>query len=89
MLQANKDSYACVRDAGDGAPVVVAMSKAAVVTQIGIAGNVLPSGEYIDVLDGEKISLTDQDATIRVAPWQVRVLVRGDDGCSRTGAQSQ
>ena len=79
-LQADQDTYAFVRDAGDGFPVVVLMSKAPRQRTVQLTG--LQSAVMLDVVSGERLSVGASNTGVLVEPLTVRVLVRGDDPCS-------
>ncbi|MFW5739497.1 MAG: alpha-amylase family glycosyl hydrolase [Myxococcota bacterium] len=90
-LAASKDTFAYLRDAGDGWPVLVAMSKAPGPAELSLPlegpGASIPSGEWVDVLSGETISMggTGQDAgvnaRVRLDSLTARVLVHATDPC--------
>ncbi len=82
-LQADKDTYAFVRDAGDGRPVLVALSKASTAKTFTLSGAGLPAGSYVDVLSGEQISVggAGVGATFTVDSLSARVLVSATDPC--------
>jgi hypothetical protein len=82
-LRADKDTYAYVRDAGEGRPVLVAMSKASTAKTFTLSGGELPAGSYVDVLSGEQISVggAGVGATFTVDSLSARVLVSATDPC--------
>jgi glycosidase len=73
------DRYAFARDAGDGTPVIVTISRAAGPVAVPRAG--LPAGLYVDVLSGDKVSMADEGMTLDVAPIAPRVLVPDGAAC--------
>jgi glycosidase len=77
-LRADKDVLAFVRDAGDGRPVVVLMSKALTAQDVKVSAGDVPEGQYTDILSGEKVVLGGQ---IRVESLRARVLVLASDPC--------
>jgi glycosidase len=83
-LTVKPDTYAWLRDVGDGWPVVIAMSKAATDVSVEVSGNVLPPGVYLDVMSSEQVPIGTQGAAqaVLVKPLSARVLVRADSPCS-------
>lgn len=82
-LEATEDTYAYVRDSGDGWPVLVVMSKASGPRSIEVGGNVIPAGEYVDVLTGDTISMggADGGARVTIQPLSARVLISASHPC--------
>jgi glycosidase len=82
-LQVRADSYVYRRDAGDGWPVLVLVSKAATALDIEVSGNVLPPGVYRDVVTAETLSIGAQGhgPVVQVQPLTARVLVREGHEC--------
>lgn len=78
-LQADQDTFAYVRDAGDGFSVVVLMSKAKQQREVMISGQA--AGVFVDVLTGERFSVAEAGTNVPVDSLQVRVLVRETDEC--------
>ena len=78
-----QDTYAFLRDAGDGWPVVVMLSKAANDVSIEVSGNVMPPGVYLDVMSSEQVPIGTQGAAqaVPVKPLSARVLVRQGSPC--------
>jgi glycosidase len=80
-LRADEDTYAFVRDGGDGRPVLVAMSKASLPRELEVGAGVLPTGEYVDVLTGDRVVMGEGGGRIVVESLTVRVLVLESDPC--------
>ncbi|MCL2822395.1 MAG: alpha-amylase family glycosyl hydrolase [Polyangiaceae bacterium] len=82
-LRADKDTYAFVRDVGDGQPVVVVMSKASEPKTITFSSGEIPAGTYWDLLSGDEFRMeeTGSAAFVTVEPLSSRVLVSAGDLC--------
>lgn len=75
-LLVGQDQYAFTRDAGDGAPAVVLLSREAAATSFELpAGSTTVPGWYKDVLSGERFELGSQGAVVAMEPRSLRVLV--------------
>jgi len=83
-LSVKQDTYAYLRDAGDGWPVVVMLSKAATDVSVEVSGNVMPPGVYLDVMSAEQVPIGTQGAAqaVVVKPLSARVLLRPGSPCS-------
>jgi len=81
-LAATTNTYAYVRDAGDGLPVLVFFSKAKVAGSIPVSEGVVAPGEYIDWMTGETFSLAGS-AAVPIEPLSFRVLTPKDNPCPR------
>ena len=82
-LAVDDDTFAYMRDAGDGLPVIVALSKAKAATSVVLGGGGVPAGQYVDLLSGETISVggAGESATVALESLTARVLVSTDDPC--------
>lgn len=75
-LVVGRDQYAFTRDAGDGAPAVVLLSRAPAVATVELpAGSTTAPGWYKDVLSGDRFDLRPQGAVVEMEPLSLRVLV--------------
>ncbi|HQP36792.1 MAG TPA: hypothetical protein PLI95_16515, partial [Polyangiaceae bacterium] len=83
-LHVERDLYAFLRDAGDGWPVVVLLSKAATAVDVDLAGNGLVGGVYKEVVTGQQITPNTQGGrwSVRVEPLSAQVLVPVGSPCS-------
>jgi len=77
---ATVDHLAFVRDAGDGDPALVVLSRADGSTTLSVPAVVAP-GWYKDAVSGERVELTTQGARVELAPFDVKILVREDHAC--------
>jgi len=81
-LLVGRDQYAFTRDAGDGAPAVVLLSREAAATVLELpAGSTGVPGWYKDVLTGDRFELGSQGATVEMEPRSLRVLVPESLSC--------
>lgn len=75
-LLVGRDHYAFSRDAGDGAPAVVLLSRQAAAASLELpAGSTTVPGWYKDVLSGDRFELGPQGAVVEMEPRSLRVLV--------------
>lgn len=83
-LKAERDIYAFLRDAGDGWPVLVLLSKASASVDVKLPGNSLGGGVYKEVVTGEQLTPDNQGGqwSVRVEPMTARVLVPSGNPCS-------
>jgi glycosidase len=77
-LVATSDALAFARDAGDGAPVVAAFSRAA--GPLSIPPGAVAPGLYVDAVTGDKIGIDASGTSLPMAAWSFRVLVREGGG---------
>jgi glycosidase len=82
----SSDTYGFVRDAEDGAPAFVLITRSAEPQSPTVAASVATlfamPGEFVDVLTGETFHLGDADTTIALAPRSIRVLVPVGHPCA-------
>lgn len=75
-LLVGRDHYAFTRDAGDGAPAVVLLSREAAAASLELpAGSTTAPGWYKDALSGDRFELGPQGAVVEMEPRSLRVLV--------------
>ncbi|MCX4246756.1 alpha-amylase family glycosyl hydrolase [Paraliomyxa miuraensis] len=75
-LLVERDHYVFTRDAGDGAPAVVLLSREPVSATLELpAGSTAIPGWYKDALSGERVELGPWSASIEMEPRSLRVLV--------------
>lgn len=75
-LLVGRDHYAFTRDAGDGAPAVVLLSREASTATLELpAGSTSVPGWYKDALSGDRFELGPQGAVVEMEPRSLRVLV--------------
>lgn len=77
---ATADHLAFVRDAGDGTPALVLLSRAPEATELVVPAAVAP-GWYKDAMSGERVELDDDGASIQLAAFGVRILVPESSSC--------
>lgn len=75
-----QDTYAFARDAKDGVPVLAVFSIANTPTSIEVPGGVIPPGDYIDVITGERKSISGA-ASIFIPPRSFRFLIPETSPC--------
>jgi glycosidase len=81
-LLVGRDHYAFTRDAGDGAPAVVVLSRQATAATLALpAGSTSAPGWYKDALTGERFELGPQGAEVAMEPRSLRVLVPESLSC--------
>lgn len=80
-IWAGAQTYAFVRDAGDGAPAVALFSTAPSTTPILVPGGAVPPGGYVDALTGEPFSLGGGES-IPVEPFTARILIPDTSPCA-------
>ena len=81
-LLVGRDQYAFTRDAGDGAPAVVLLSREATAASLRLpAGSTTVPGWYKDALTGDRFELGPQGAVIEMEPRSLRVLVPESSSC--------
>jgi glycosidase len=81
-LLVERDQYAFTRDAGDGAPAVVLLSREAAAATLELpAGSTTSPGWYKDVLSGDRFELGPQGAVVDMEPRSLRVLVPETSPC--------
>jgi hypothetical protein len=75
-LVVGRDQYAFARDAGDGAPAVVVLSRQATAATVELpAGSTSAPGWYKDALSGDRFELGSEGAVVEMEPRSLRVLV--------------
>ncbi len=75
-LLVGRDQYAFTRDAGDGAPAIVLLSRAPTPVTLELpAGSTTVPGWYKDGLSGDRFELGSQGAEVEMEPRSMRVLV--------------
>jgi hypothetical protein len=79
-LGATKTTYAFLRDAGDGMPVLALFSRAPETLSIPLGAAGIPAGTYVDVPTGET-SHIDDGSTIPVQPLGLKVLTPASNPC--------
>jgi glycosidase len=83
LLGATPRTYAFVRDAGDGSPVVALFSTAGEAAQIPLLPTAAPAGVYVDVMTGEEVPVGVMGApsSVEVLPLSFRVLIPSSSPC--------
>lgn len=75
-LLVGRDHYAFTRDAGDGAPAVVVVSRDPLRATLELpAGSTTAPGWYKDALSGDRYELGSEGAVVEMEPRSLRVLV--------------
>lgn len=81
-LLVGRDQYAFTRDAGDGAPAVVLLSRETAAASLRLpAGSTTVPGWYKDALTGDRFELGPQGAVVEMEPRSLRVLVPESSSC--------
>ena len=84
-LVVDADRYAFARDADDGAPAIVLLSRGAEPAAIDLpAGSTTAPGWYKDALTGQRFELAAHGGTIDMEPLSMRVLVPETSPCGAT-----
>jgi glycosidase len=76
-LAITDDLYAFARDAGDGAPAVILVSRAIEPRVLQLPGSA-PQGAFVDALTGDAVTLGPAGAAIEMPPLSLRVFVPAD-----------
>jgi glycosidase len=79
-LAVTDDTYAYLRDQGDGRPVIALFSLRAAATSIDLPVGMTPAGDYEDAFTGEKITLAEGGA-IPMPPESFRILLPASSPC--------
>jgi glycosidase len=77
---ATASHFAFVRDAGDGSPALVVLSRSTVPTALSVPAAV-PPGWYKDAMSGERVEIASDGASIELAAFGVRILVPEMSSC--------
>jgi len=89
-LFVDDDTYVYKRDAGDGRPIMVGMSKASSDVVVTLDGVDIPAGEYRDVLSGDRMSVREGEVPkMKVRPLTGHVWVMETDPCSEVVKMSE
>jgi hypothetical protein len=78
-LAVGKDTYAFLRDAGDGMPAIALFSRAASATTITLKSDAGLGGDWVDAISGEKVSLSG--GPIAIAPSSFKILLPATSPC--------
>jgi glycosidase len=79
-LSVEEDSYAYLRDAGDGLPAIALFSRSASATSIALPAGKTPAGDYKDALTGAPIPLAG-GASIPMDPESFKILIPASSPC--------
>jgi glycosidase len=73
-------TYAFARDAGDGAPAVILVSRATNERDLIVPAS-SPQGAFVDALSGDAVAIGPQGASVSMPPLSLRVLVPEGHAC--------
>src|SRR5262249_16901623 len=79
-LSVGQDSYAYLRDAGDGLPAIALFSKSASAISITLSSDKTPEGDYIDAFTNERVLLS-KNVSIPMDPESFKILLPASSPC--------